>query len=135
MVHVATHAATLANDPLAQHFMLADDRPLFADAILDAAPLATRLAVLSGCGTGRTTIAHADEGLALASAVHAANVPGVVSSLWSVLDLPTARFIRSVVANLNDGLLPAEALRAAQLKAIDEGRRPADWAAFTLLGA
>lgn len=86
---MATHAATLTNDPLAQCFVLADDAPLFADTILEAAPLAARLAVLSGCGTGRTTVPHADEGLALGSAVHAAGVPGVLSALWSVLDPPS----------------------------------------------
>jgi CHAT domain-containing protein len=132
---VATHTATETNDPLAQHLLLADDTPLFADAMLDAAPLTARLAVLSGCGTGRTTVAHADEGFALASAIHAAGVPGVLSSLWSVLDPPTARFMGRVVANLRDGQPPAQALRSAQVKAIAAGSRTADWAAFTFLGA
>lgn len=134
LVHVATHAATETNDPLAQHLLLADDAPLFVDAVLDAAPLSARLAVLSGCATGRTTVAHADEGLALASAVHAAGVPGVVSSLWSVLDPPTARFMGQVAEHLRDGRPPAEALRSAQTRAIAANSRTANWAAFVLLG-
>ena len=133
VVHVATHVGS-PGDPLAQHFVLADDTPLFADEILDAAPLTSRLAVLSGCASGRTTTAHVDEGLTLASVVHAAGVPGVISSLWSVVDIPAARLMRQVVRNLRDGRTPSDALRSAQLTAIDVGRGAADWAAFTLLG-
>ncbi|HEY0636113.1 MAG TPA: CHAT domain-containing protein [Pseudonocardiaceae bacterium] len=135
VVHIATHAAAPASDPLAHHFVLAGDEPLFADAILDAGPLRTRLAVLSGCGTGRTTVTHADEGLALASAVHAAGVVGVMSSLWSVVDRPTARLMRRVKEELQEGRPPVEALREAQLSTIADGGRPADWAAFTMLGS
>jgi CHAT domain-containing protein len=134
VVHVATHASMAGNDPLAQHFVLSGDEPLFADSILDAAPLGARVAVLSGCGTGRTTVAHADEALALASVIHAAGVPATLSSLWSVFDRPTARFMRGVVQRLREGHTPVEALRGAQLAAIAQGRRAADWAVFTTIG-
>lgn len=134
VVHVAAHAVTDAMDPLAQHFLLADDQPLFADTLLDAAPLSARLVVLAACGTGKTTVPHVDEGLTLASTLHAAGVPTVLASLWSVYDAATADLMTDVARRLRDGDPPAESLRNAQLAAIKAGRDAPDWAPFTTLG-
>ena len=134
VVHVATHATSDAMDPLAQHFVLADDQPLFADALLDAAPLSARLVVLAACGTGKTTVPHVDEGLTLASTLHAAGVPVVLASLWSVYDTATADLMIRVAQHLYDGDSPAVALRSSQLAAIKADRADLDWAAFVTLG-
>lgn len=134
VVHVATHAVSDAMDPLAQHFVLADDEPLFADTVLDAAPLAAQLVVLAACGTGRTTVPHVDEGLTLASTLHAAGVPTVLASLWSVYDTATADLMTGVAQQLRDGDTPAEALRNCQLSAIRAGHDGVDWAPFVTLG-
>jgi CHAT domain-containing protein/tetratricopeptide (TPR) repeat protein len=134
VVHVATHAVTDAMDPLAQHFVLAHDQPLFADTVLDATPLSARLVVLAACGTGKTTVPHVDEGLTLASTLHAAGVPTVLASLWSVYDAATADLMTRVARRLHDGDSPTESLRNAQLAAIKAGRAASDWAPFATLG-
>src|SRR5207302_8475380 len=117
-------------DPLAQHFVLADDQPLFADTVLDAAPLAARLVVLAACGTGKTTVPHVDEGLTLASTLHAAGVPVVLASLWSVYDSATADLMIRVAQHMCDGDSPSVALRNSQLAAIKANRADLDWASF-----
>lgn len=134
LVHLAVHVSAGAVDPLADHLVLADDRPLFADSLLDAAPIRARAVVLAGCATARTTVAHVDEGVALAGAVHAGGVPSVLASLWPVSDLRTAVLMGEVARRLQRGEAPAAALRGAQLATIGAGRGMVDWAGFLTVG-
>jgi len=73
--------------------------------------------------------------LVLAAAFLAAGAESVVSSLWSVNDRSTARFMVSFYRHLADGLTKGEALRRAKVEMI--GSRfghPYYWAAFVLSG-
>jgi CHAT domain-containing protein len=67
----------------------------------------------------------------------------VVASLWKVADEPTSELMVAFYARLRQGLPKDQALRAAKLALIGQGRRPgssvdlsspAYWAAFTMTG-
>ncbi|WP_329173274.1 CHAT domain-containing protein [Streptomyces sp. NBC_01477] len=107
------------------------------------------LVVLSACATAIPS-AHYDSALSLAAAFAAAGAAAVVGTLWPVDDAAAAALMRDFHALLNlDGLPPAEALRAAQLRALREARAkslgrngrgaapagdPSPWAAFVHQG-
>lgn len=95
----------------------------------------TRLAVLAACRTatwgdrGRETISG------LAAAFLAAGVPTVVASLWPIDDAATHELMLDFHSNLRQGLAPSEALRQAQIDAIQTDWHPRDWAGMTVLGS
>ena len=93
------------------------------------------LVVLSACRTGQGRL-NAGEGVTgLARAFLYAGSRGVLSSLWSVDDAETSRFMVDVYQGLQDGKSTAEAVRAAKLKMIREGKPPVFWAPFIHIGA
>jgi tetratricopeptide (TPR) repeat protein len=113
------------------------------------------LAVLSACMTDLADTDH-DEALTLASALLAAGASGVIGARWRVDDRFTAPLMVMFHHFLNNGHPdPADALRAAQLWALDRNRPALDdlpddladlsgraslalpryWAAFTCHGA
>jgi hypothetical protein len=62
---------------------------------------------------------------------------GVVATAWAIPDRETAWLMRRFYSALRDGLAPAEALRRAQLDALDSGgtrAAPGVWAAFVVFG-
>lgn len=134
LVHFACHARTSAVDPLANHLLLADDRPLFADDVIALASPA-RLAVLAACDTADIGTDHADEALGLASAFQAAGAAGVVASLWPVYDQGTSELMRRFAELVFEETPPVEALRQSAFALRAAGAPPGAWAAFILLGA
>ncbi len=116
-VHLACHGKGRLFDPLfSAALSLSNDEELSA---LEIARLhmTARLVVASACETGVPQDYHAvDESLGLASAFIAAGAAGVVSTLWSVEDYPTAlimtKFYEALFAHNSP---PAIALREAQL--------------------
>jgi CHAT domain-containing protein len=92
------------------------------------------LVVLSACRTGQGRL-NAGEGVTgLARAFLYAGSRGVLSSLWSVDDAETARWMTEMYGHLNDGKPAADAVRAAKLKMIAAGKPPVFWAPFILIG-
>jgi tetratricopeptide (TPR) repeat protein len=92
------------------------------------------LVVLSACETGKGRL-YAGEGVTgLARAFLYAGSRGVVCSLWSVDDRETANLMTQMYAGLKDGKPAADALRAAKLAMIREGKAPVFWAPFILIG-
>ncbi len=94
----------------------------------------TRVVVLAACSTmdGRNA---AIEGVpSLARAFVIAGVPAVVGTLWDIDDANAAPIMRVLHEKLAKGTEPADALRAAQLAAIREGRPVKEWAAFAVTG-
>jgi CHAT domain-containing protein len=132
VLHLACHAQFRADNPAFSALHLADG-PLtlheLAQWRLDAA-----LAVLSACETGRGRIAPGDEVLGLVRAFRRAGVQEVVSTLWPVQDASSATLMTVFHAALARGEPAADALRQAQLDAIEQQRHPFHWAAFVLHG-
>ncbi len=117
--------------PLAGGIVLADG--LLFSGELASLNLSARLAVLSACSTGRGRIT--EEGtIGLRWAHLAAGVPGVVSSLWSVPDGPTAELMIELYRRLLEGDSASRALRGAMLEIRREHPRVKAWAAFGVTG-
>jgi CHAT domain-containing protein len=92
------------------------------------------LVVLSACETGKGRL-YAGEGVTgLARAFLYAGSRGVVCSLWAVDDRETAALMMRLYAGLKDGQGAADALRAAKLAILREGKPPSYWAPFILIG-
>jgi CHAT domain-containing protein len=95
----------------------------------------TQTVVLAACSTldGRNA---AIEGVpSLARGFLVAGVPSVIGTLWDIEDREAVAVMRVLHEHLARGAFPADALRTAQLTAIRNGRPPAEWAAFSVMGA
>jgi len=109
--------------------------------VLQANLRGTELVVLSACQTGTGEQLYGQSPADLRHAFHLAGARAVVSSLWSVPDRAT-RDLMTAFMQAPPGQDRAAALRAAQLKVIQEMRKsdvrhahPFFWAAFTLSGS
>jgi hypothetical protein len=126
LVHLACHG-TATDDP-ERSFLDLTAQLRVADVLKQGARRAREelgtTVVLSACTTGRTRSSH-DEALSLATAFLAAGATTVVGSLWAVYDRFTGVLVFAFHHFLRaKGLAPAEALRAAQLWALDPDRQP-----------
>ncbi len=96
------------------------------------------LVVLSACRTALGKQVRGEGIMGLARAFLYAGAARVVASLWKVDDVATAEFMQTFYEGmLGDAhLAPPEALRAAQLKMMNDPRwkSPYYWAAFVLQG-
>ena len=117
--HLACHgAASIFGQALEAAVSLAHDEPLLAREILELDGFRPRLVVASACETGVVQgYDAADEVLTLGAMFVAAGAAGVVSTLWSIEDFPTALLMSRFYEQLQEGLVgdPAGALRGAQL--------------------
>jgi CHAT domain-containing protein/tetratricopeptide (TPR) repeat protein len=154
VLHFATHAIVRDDDPLSSFLALTrsaagDDGLLTAQEIYTLR-LDADLVVLSACrsGGGRVT----GDGIAtFARAFIYAGAPSIVASLWDVADEPTNRLIPDFYRSWLRGMSKARALRAAQLRLLNDLRagkvlidtpagrislpeHPVFWAGFALLG-
>ncbi len=96
---------------------------------------AARLVVLSGCTTGRGWKTLGDGAFGLAGAILSSGSHNVVASTWSVSDGATTELMEAVYEALAAGDLPAAALRKGQVAMIEQGKPPAHWAGFRLVGS
>jgi hypothetical protein len=119
VLHFACHGFADTVDPQQSALLLAHDEPLTladiaARRLAAAAGQRPRLAVLSACESGMPAAAIPDEVIGLPAGLLTAGVHGVVSSLVTVRDAPTAMLMRRLYECLREGREPAEALRDAQ---------------------
>jgi CHAT domain-containing protein/tetratricopeptide (TPR) repeat protein len=92
------------------------------------------LVVLSACQTALGQEVRGEGLIGVTRGFMYAGASTVVASLWKVDDEATADLMKRFYSNMQDGMTPAAALRAAQNSARQEGRPPYYWAAFTLQG-
>jgi len=114
-------------------FLSGEDRLTLRDLLDGGLDLsASRLAVLSACQTGITDFQKApDEAVGLPAGFLEAGVPGVVSTLWPVMDISTALLMAEFYRrHLTQGESPAHALQGAQLWLRDATVSEMDLAAY-----
>jgi CHAT domain-containing protein len=95
------------------------------------------LVVLSACETALGREVRGEGLIGLTQGFMAAGARSLVASLWQVPDRATAELMAKFYGfMLNDGMRPAEALRAAQLWSASQprSRDPYFWGGFVLVG-
>ena len=97
----------------------------------------TELVVLSACDTGVGDIQAGEGVYGLRRAFQQAGAQAVMSTLWSISDLGTQRFMQRFYERFLGGTPPQQALRQTQLEFIEDPQQshPFFWAPFTLVGA
>ncbi len=137
-IHLATHGIldTLRGEvpgAIALTATTGNDGFLTASEIMDL-KLSADLVVLSACSTGDGDLTG-DGVVGLSRSLFLAGVPSVVVSLWNVGDDSTAALMTEFYKNLTQRKLDkAQALRQAMLTTRKQYPKPADWAAFNLVG-
>jgi CHAT domain-containing protein len=133
LVHFATHGFLDSRRPLQSGIVTADGPLAIAD-VFDL-HLHANLVVLSACQTGLGQLRRGDEVIGLTRAFIYAGTPSVLSTLWSVADASTARFMALFYQALQvPGTDKGRALQTAQLALMRTFPHPYYWAPFQLLG-
>jgi CHAT domain-containing protein/tetratricopeptide (TPR) repeat protein len=143
ILHFATHAFSDLENPALSYILLAPppsgpDRfdYLFLKEVADLPLTGVDLVTLSACQTAAGKSVPGEGMESFSHAFLAADVPSVVTSLWSVSDRTTADFMVRFYRRLSEGVSKAEALRDAKLDFLHSANasHPAYWAAFLLDG-
>jgi CHAT domain-containing protein len=132
VVHLACHAHFRSDNPLFSSLRLADGWFTARDAY--GLKLNCGLVTLSACETGMNVIAPGDELMGLVRGFLSAGSPTVMMSLWTVDDEATAELMAGFYSELAGTKSPAIALRAAQMKLLNERAHPFFWSPFVLVG-
>jgi CHAT domain-containing protein/tetratricopeptide (TPR) repeat protein len=118
-LHFSCHAAFNDYEPLNSALFLSGDDELNLGDLLDGKLNVStlRLAVLAACQTGISDFLRVpDEAVGFPAGILQAGVPGVVSSLWPVVDISTALLLtRFYLHHKEEGWEPAKALNMAQV--------------------
>jgi CHAT domain-containing protein len=144
IVHFATHGLLNSQHPELSGlvFSLVDKNGNAQDGFLTLQDiynlnLPADLVVLSACETGLGKEISGEGLIGLTRGFMYAGASRVVASLWNVSDIATAHLMAEFYRSMEkDGLPPAAALRAAQVKMLQQKRwaSPYYWAAFQLQG-
>ena len=134
ILHIAAHGQYRLNQPDLSYIQLGDGQ-LYTDDLLQQ-DLSYELVTLSGCETGRASVAPADELIGLGRGFLYAGAGALMVSLWPVFDETTMLFMHRMYKYLRTGNSKAAALRDAQRAVLEENRElhPAFWGAFQLIG-
>ena len=94
----------------------------------------TNLVTLSGCRSGASEVAGADELLGLMRGFLYAGARSLLLSLWDVNDRSTSKFMVAFYQAWLGGKTKSESLRAAIQQVRAEEPHPYFWAPFVLIG-
>lgn len=132
VVHLACHGQFRSDNPLFSALRLADGCLTVRDAY--SLKLDRALVTLSACETGANVIAPGDELIGLARGFFSAGARSVLLSLWMVDDEATEQMMVDFYQETMSGRGLSAALRAAQLKMLEEKPHPFFWSPFVLVG-
>lgn len=132
VLHLACHAQFRSDNPLFSSLKLANGWFTARDAY--GLKLNCALVTLSACETGMNAVAPGDELMGLARGFLSAGSPAVMMSLWTIDDEATTELMSSFYRELVRTKSCAEALRAAQIKLLNERPHPFFWSPFVLVG-
>lgn len=142
VVHFATHAFADVTHPERSAIVLATDRKNSEDGLLQIREirklsLKADLVTLSACDAGAGRLAGMQGLESLLSAFQFAGARSVLASRWLVDDTFTASLMTDTYRELGRGASVVEALRKAQLSALERfgnSARPVLWSAFFVSG-
>jgi CHAT domain-containing protein len=137
VIHLATHA--VVDDRAATRTALAlapgaGESGFVTPADLAALKLHADLVMLSACRTAGGRIVAGEGVRGLTAPLFAAGARAVVASYWEIGDRQTVRLVHDFYRALAEGHPAADALRLAEVAALDRGAPPREWAAFTISG-
>lgn len=139
-LHIASHAASEAGEPLFAEILLSEMEATEAHNKIYAFEifrmhLRAKIAILSGCETARGLFLNGEGFEGFVQAFRAAGTPSVIASLWSVDDMVTAKFFQRYYHALSRGKTAVQALQAAKLEILsNEDNSVLDWAGFCYYG-
>ena len=143
ILHLSTHASADMQDPERSRIVFAPATSgapfdyLFLREIYGLDLKGVDLVTISACETERGRQVRGEGAQGFSRAFLAAGAGASVTSLWRVVDQPTAEFMKQFYHGLARRQTKAEALRTAKLAFLNSGSRlahPRYWAAFVLSG-
>jgi CHAT domain-containing protein/tetratricopeptide (TPR) repeat protein len=132
LLHLATHGAFRADNPLFSWLRLADARLTVRD-VYDLHLPHAALVTLSACETGLGDL-RGGEVLGLSQSFLAAGAQSLLLSLWAVDDVSTAHLMAAFYRRLAAGQTKVSALQEAQREVREQYPHPFHWAGFALIG-
>ena len=146
IIHIGTHAESNNVSPELSRLVFAknvsdaaniNDNYLYTYEIYNQ-NLATNLAILTACETGKPTYQPGEGMISLAHAFNYAGSESILTSLWQIDEQSSTAILSFFYEYLADGLPKDEALRQAKLEYLQsaEGRtlHPQYWAGLILMG-
>lgn len=130
VLHAACHGVvrTGSAESDTSYLLLSAGERLSAERLVEilstARPRGLALAVLAACHLGVPGRGGYDEAFSLATALLAGGTRSVISALWALPDDTTSVLMYLFHHFVHDGLPPADALRAAQLRMISPAEHP-----------
>ena len=132
LLHFACHAKFRPDNPLFSALNLSGENLTVRDA--RKIDLEDKLVVLSACETGLNKIENGEEILGLSRVFLSAGAKSLILSFWTVNDDSTQDLMLEFYKNLRARKNPAESLRLAQIKELENGKHPYFWSPFFLVG-
>ncbi len=146
IIHIGTHAESNNISPELSRLIFAktinndsisDDNSLYTYEIYNQ-NLASNLAILTACETGKPSYQPGEGMISLAHAFNYAGSESILTSLWKIDEQSSAEILKHFYDNLSEGLTKDEALRQAKLTYLSnaDGRTlsPQYWAGLVLIG-
>lgn len=130
-IHFTAHATANRESPLESAVLLSKGK-LYAREVMGL-PLHAELVTVSACSGAGSRIYSGEGMVGFAWAFLRAGARNVIAGLWDVNDQSTAELMDSTYGQLESGLKPREALRAAKLAMIRSStnfRKPYYWGPF-----
>ncbi|WP_299367740.1 CHAT domain-containing protein [Winogradskyella sp.] len=142
IIHIGTHAESDNIAPEFSRLIFAkntedENNSLYTYEIYNQ-NLASNLAILTACETGKPSYQPGEGMISLAHAFNYAGSESILTSLWKIDEQSSAKILGYFYDNISKGLKKDEALKAAKLEYISnaEGRTiaPQYWAGLVLIG-
>ncbi|WP_431133300.1 CHAT domain-containing protein [Psychroserpens mesophilus] len=142
IIHIGTHAESNNILPELSRLVFAKDasnkdNSLYTYEIYNQ-NLASHLAVLTACETGKPTYQSGEGMISLAHAFNYAGSESILTSLWKIDEQSSAKIIKLFYDNISEGLPKDKALRLAKLDYIKTAhgrtKHPKYWAGLVLIG-
>lgn len=142
IIHIGTHAESDNISPEFSRLIFAkntddENNSLYTYEIYNQ-NLASNLAILTACETGKPSYQPGEGMISLAHAFNYAGSESILTSLWKIDEQSSTQILEYFYKNISKGMKKDEALKAAKLKYIStaEGRTvaPQYWAGLVLIG-